>query len=75
MKSSDMRNAISVPSPPSIAARVNTVVDTIRLRWEKTEETAVKVSGYIPANTGAELVLPDGSREKLGSGAFEFTAG
>lgn len=75
MKSSDMRNAISVPSPPSIAARVNTVVDTIRLRWEKTEESAVKVTGCIPANTEAELVLPDGSREKLGSGAFEFSAG
>lgn len=49
----------------------------IRLRWEKAEDSetpdvaVIKVSGYIPANTEAELVLPDGSRKKLGSGAFE----
>ena len=32
----------------------------------------IKVSGWIPANTEAELVLPDGSRQKLGSGGFEL---
>ena len=54
----------------------------IRLRWEKTKKTndadssgnmTVKVSGYIPANTEADLMLPDGSRQKLGSGGFEFS--
>ena len=51
----------------------------IRLRWEKTGTpdgsgaAAIKVSGCIPANTEAELVLPDGSRQKLGSGGFEFS--
>lgn len=47
----------------------------IRLRWEKTEDQAIKVIGCIPANTEAELVLPDGSRQKLGSGSFAFAAG
>ena len=43
---------------------------------EKTEASdgsgaaAIKVSGCLPANTEAELVLPDGQREKLGNGAF-----
>ena len=51
----------------------------IRLRWEKTGTpdgsgaVVIKVSGYIPANAEAELVLPDGSRQKLGSGGFEFS--
>ena len=51
----------------------------IRLRWEKTGTpdgsgaAAIKVSGCIPANTEAELVLPDGSRQKLGSSGFEFS--
>lgn len=51
----------------------------IRLRWEKmknadsSDRAAIKVSGWIPANTEAELVLPDGSRQKLGSGEFELS--
>lgn len=48
----------------------------IRLRWEKikaadgSDTAGIKVSGCIPVNTEAELVLPDGQREKLGNGAF-----
>ena len=50
----------------------------IRLRWEKmknadgSDGAGIKVSGWIPANTEGELVLPDGSRQKLGSGGFEL---
>lgn len=48
----------------------------IKLRWEKKEtpdgsgRERIKVSGVIPPNTEAELVLPDGKTEKLGNGAF-----
>ena len=51
----------------------------ISLRWEKmknadgSDGAGIKVSGWIPANTEGELVLPDGSRQKLGSGGFEFS--
>ena len=50
----------------------------ISLRWEKmknadgSDGAGIKVSGWIPANTEGELVLPDGSRQKLGSGGFEL---
>ncbi|MCD8023605.1 MAG: glycoside hydrolase family 78 protein, partial [Lachnospiraceae bacterium] len=42
----------------------------IQVRWEKTE-SGIVISGSIPANTEAELVMPDGSSRKLVSGAFE----
>ncbi|MCC8044602.1 MAG: glycoside hydrolase family 78 protein [Clostridiales bacterium] len=41
----------------------------ICVRWEKTE-TGIKISGCIPANTEAELLLPDGTKKRLLSGAF-----
>ncbi len=50
---------------------------SIRVRWEKkrAEEAEGKaekicVSGRIPANTEAVLVLPDGSEQALGNGSF-----
>lgn len=49
----------------------------IQVRWEKkrAEEAAgmaekIRISGRIPANTEAVLVLPDGSEQALGNGCF-----
>ncbi len=49
----------------------------IRVRWEKKTEgksgesvEKICVSGIIPANTEAVLVLPDGSEQALGNGCF-----
>ncbi|EOS37525.1 hypothetical protein C808_03504 [Lachnospiraceae bacterium M18-1] len=44
----------------------------IRLRWEKTEER-ILVSGTVPANTEAVLVMPDGTEKKLENGRFQIT--
>ena len=43
----------------------------IRLRWEKTKD-GILVSGTVPANTEAVLVMPDKTEKKLESGSFEF---
>lgn len=49
----------------------------IRIRWEKQtrkdgsgDSCGYHVSGELPANTGAVLVLPDGSEKELGNGSF-----
>lgn len=44
----------------------------IKLRWEKCENGEIIISGYIPANTSAEIILPDGTRGCLGNGKFEI---
>lgn len=41
----------------------------IRVRWEK-KGGRIRISGKIPANTEAVLVLPDGSERALGNGSF-----
>lgn len=41
----------------------------ILVRWEK-KESKYLVSGSIPANTTAILILPDGSERELGNGEF-----
>lgn len=53
----------------------------IQVRWEKLggEEAAknmrkIRISGKIPANTEAVLVLPDGSEQALGNGSFTVEA-
>lgn len=33
----------------------------------------IQISGRIPANTSADLKLPDGAIEELGNGKFEVT--
>lgn len=43
----------------------------ITLHWEK-EKDGVTISGNVPVNTEAILVLPDGSEKKMGSGKFEI---
>lgn len=43
----------------------------IELKWEK-DGSRFKISGKIPANTSAELKLPDGSIKELGNGKFEI---
>lgn len=43
----------------------------IKLRWEK-EGDGILISGKVPVNTEAILLLPDGSEKKLGSGRFEI---
>ena len=50
----------------------NSVRGKIRLRWEKTEER-ILVSGTVPANTEAVLVMPDGTEKKLENGRFQIT--
>lgn len=42
----------------------------IQVRWEKNKEQRISISGRIPANTEAVLVLPDGSEQKIGNGCF-----
>lgn len=49
----------------------------IRVKWEKKEQgdstgktERIRISGIIPANTEAVLVLPDGSGQELGNGCF-----
>lgn len=42
----------------------------IQVRWEKKGAQGIRVSGKIPANTEAVLVLPDGSGQALGNGSF-----
>ena len=42
----------------------------ITLRWKK-EKDGIRVSGNVPVNTEAVLVLPDGNEKKLRSGKFE----
>lgn len=42
----------------------------IQVRWEKLGNRGVRISGKIPANTEAVLVLPDGSGQALGNGRF-----
>lgn len=44
----------------------------ISLHWEKDSHGSITVSGCIPANTEAQLVLPDGSLRKLGNGSFSI---
>lgn len=41
----------------------------IRVRWEK-RDGKICISGKIPANTEAVLVLPDGSERAVGNGSF-----
>ena len=43
----------------------------ITLRWKK-EKDGITISGNVPVNTEAVLVLPDGSEKKLKSGKFEI---
>lgn len=43
----------------------------ITLRWKK-EKDGIRVSGNVPVNTEAVLVLPDGNEKKLRSGKFEI---
>ena len=49
----------------------------IRVRWEKVErehlilEKEYHISGKIPANTAASIVLPDGTEKELGNGVFD----
>lgn len=45
----------------------------IILKWEKTAGK-VKISGRIPANTFAQLKLPDGTLKEIGNGSFEIIA-
>lgn len=45
---------------------------TIELKWEKNGDK-IQISGRIPANTSADLKLPDGAIEELGNGKFEVT--
>lgn len=50
----------------------------IRVRWEKKEGKekvqTIRISGKIPANTEAVLVLPDGKEMALGNGNFAVEA-
>ena len=43
----------------------------IALQWKK-EKDGITISGNVPVNTEAVLVLPDGSEKKLENGAFEI---
>ena len=43
----------------------------ITLRWKK-EKDGITISGNVPVNTEAVLVLPDGNEKKLRSGKFEI---
>lgn len=42
----------------------------IKLRWEKGTD-GITISGNVPVNTEAALILPNGSEKGLGSGVFE----
>lgn len=44
----------------------------IEFEWCKNDGN-IRFAGRIPANTSAELLLPDGSRESLGNGKFEVS--
>lgn len=46
---------------------------TIELKWVK-EKDKIHIFGRIPANTSAEVRLPDGSIREIGNGEFEVEA-
>ncbi len=53
-------------------ATVGTPYGKISSSW-KVEDGAFKLTVRVPASTTAEIVLPDGGREKVGSGEYAFT--
>lgn len=50
---------------------VSSPYGTISSGWKKENDILVYTC-RIPANTGATLILPDGSVQELGSGEYEF---
>ena len=52
---------------------LHSVNGMIRLKWEK-DEKEILFSGQIPANTCAEIKLPDGTIREIGNGRFEIRA-
>lgn len=50
---------------------VSSPYGTIYAGWKK-EKQGLKYECKIPVNTTAEVQLPDGSRQEIGSGAYEF---
>ncbi len=55
-----------------VNANVGTPYGEISSSW-RLENGAFKLNVRVPASTEAEIVLPDGSREKVGSGEYAFT--
>ncbi len=47
------------------------VYGEVRSSWEKTD-SGWKFKVRVPANTTAEILLPDGSRREVGAGEYEF---
>ena len=44
----------------------------VKSRWEKTE-SGVKFDIIIPANTTAEILLPDGAKKTVAAGKYSYT--
>ena len=51
----------------------HSVNGNIELRWEKNKNKVI-LTGRIPANTHANLKLPDGTIKEIGNGVFEINA-
>lgn len=49
----------------------NSVYGEISIRWEKKNEGYL-LSGKVPANTKATIVLPNGKKEEIGNGKFNL---
>ncbi|PWM75921.1 MAG: alfa-L-rhamnosidase [Bacillota bacterium] len=52
-------------------ASFKSVYGEVRSSWEKTD-SGWKFKVRVPANTTAEILLPDGSRREVGAGEYEF---
>ena len=52
-------------------ASYQSVYGEVRSSWEKTD-SGWKFKVRVPANTTAEILLPDGSRREVGAGEYEF---
>lgn len=51
--------------------KYRSVYGEIESGWEKTKH-GWKYNVFVPANTAAEIVLPDGTRRTVGAGKYTF---
>lgn len=52
--------------------KYQSVYGTVSCRWEKNEDGTYQYQVLVPANTTADIALPDGSRRVVEAGNYEF---
>lgn len=57
-----------------VQAKLDTCYGTIQSSWKKEDDGTTTFAIHVPANTIAEITLPDGKTEAVGSGTYAFTA-